>query len=45
MKALKQFAEGQKVDDLISYVTERDGNGIELFEKIYDRLAYSLLLS
>ena len=37
VKALKQFDEGEKPESLVGYVNERDGNGIELFEKIYDR--------
>ena len=37
VKALKKFDEGEKPESLVGYVNERDGNGIELFEKIYDR--------
>ena len=44
VKALKQFDEGEKPESLVGYVNERDGNGIELFEKIYDRWDYFQLL-
>ena len=37
MKAMMRFKENEKIRLLAGYLIEEDGNGIELFEKIYDR--------